>query len=634
MQLQLSLTLADDLYDLLLMGGEPLDFMEAARRLLAVREAPHILCREIMNTLTVEDQRFCWSSPATIGLKDWRLADPDLADVTFVVVDVETTGARPGPSKITEIGAVRIENLRQVATFETLVNPQRPIPSKIVEITGITPRMVLGAPRIEQVMPHFIDFARDAVIVGHNAAFDLGFLNYELARLRGRRLGDGAIDTVKLARRLAPGLPNHRLATVAQALGSSVTSFHRALPDAQATADIFLVLAGRLQELGITHLNEARSHIDPAHRRDRHKLALTRDLPRAPGVYLFRDEDGEVLYVGKAESLRDRVRSYFLTNADHSRRIRQAMRRLHHVDWEETQSPLEAVLREQELILEHRPPCNVFGRRPENYVYVKAARRGPGLRLYASERPGGAATSFGPFRGRSRVTAALELLLRCYPIRRCAGVPDPEGCLFGQTHACLAPCSAGQEEVERHDALVTGILDWVRGAEPTPDLDPPARAAEVMRRLAAQHRYEEAKDVRDSLEDLGRLRRSYRALTEAGRLRCVVLWPLATADAPRARLSLLWDGLLLESVTVGAADASLQVGRLVRSTGSAPSATAPLADLAVPQEELDLLLAARRWLLDTPEADVFHAPKSSLEEEGMELWRTQILERLRQLLSG
>ena len=373
MQLQLSLTLADDFYDLLLMSGEPLDFMEAARRLLALGEAPPILCREIMNTLTVEDQRFCWTSPATIGLLDWKLADPDLADVAFVVVDLETTGARPGTSKITEIGAVRIEGLRQVGSFETLVNPQRPIPSKIIEITGITPRMVLGAPRIEQVMPHFLDFARDAVVVGHNVAFDLGFLNYELARLKGTRLGDGAIDTVKLSRCMAPGLPNHRLATVAQALGSNVTVFHRALPDAQATADIFLVLVGRLQEMGMTRLYEARSHIDPAHRRDRHKLALTRDIPRAPGAYLFRDEDDQVLYVGKAESLRDRVRSYFLSNVDHSRRIRQALRRLRRVDWEETGSPLEAVVREQQLILEHRPPCNVFGRRPENYVYIKTS---------------------------------------------------------------------------------------------------------------------------------------------------------------------------------------------------------------------------------------------------------------------
>lgn len=625
------------------MSGEPLDFMEAARRLLALGEGPPLLCREIMNTLTVEDQRFCWTSPATIGLLDSKLADPDLADVAFVVVDIETTGARPGTSKITEIGAVRIEGLRQVGVFETLVNPQRPIPSKIIEITGITPRMVLSAPRIEQVMPHFLDFARDAVVVGHNAAFDLGFLNYELSRLKGRRLGDGAIDTVKLSRRMAPGLPNHRLATVAQALGSSVTDFHRALPDAQATADIFLVLIGRLQEIGITRLYEARSHIDPTHRRDRHKLALTRDIPRAPGAYLFRDEDDQVLYVGKADSLRDRVRSYFLSNVDHSRRIRQALRRLHHVDWEETGSPLEAVVREQQLILEHRPPCNVFGRRPENYVYIKAARRGRGLRLYLSGRPGGAIAALGPFRGRSRVAAALDLIHRCYPIRRCAGTTAAESCLFLQTGACLAPCTADETGLAEHDSLVSSLLSWIMGESSLPPAetpgrpspDPPAQATTLMRRLASQHRYEEAKQVRDAIEDLGALRRSYRALAQASGLRCMVMWPLSSDGTPRVRLDLIWDGFLRESVSVTPADASLHVGRLVRSLTAEEDVPVPgKGPVAVAQNQLDLLLAVRRWLLDTPEATVVMPPAGSCSARALEVWRTQALEKLSQMLSG
>ena len=120
-----------------------------------------------------------------------------------------------------------------MGTFETLINPHRPIPLKVVEITGITPQMVVGAPRIEEVLPHFLDFLDGAVIVAHNALFDLGFLNYELTRLKGRRLGDGAIDTVLLARQMAPGLPNYKLGTVSEALGSPVASCHRALADAQ-----------------------------------------------------------------------------------------------------------------------------------------------------------------------------------------------------------------------------------------------------------------------------------------------------------------------------------------------------------------------------------------------------------------
>jgi hypothetical protein len=123
------------------------------------------------------DRRIC--------LCRWQAPDPDLLEVPFVALDLETTGARTGTSKITEIGAVRIEGLREVATFHTLVNPMRPIPRMITEITGITQDMVAAAPRIDQVIPDLLEFLRGAVIVAHNAGFDVGFLNYELRRLKG-----------------------------------------------------------------------------------------------------------------------------------------------------------------------------------------------------------------------------------------------------------------------------------------------------------------------------------------------------------------------------------------------------------------------------------------------------------------
>jgi len=666
-QLQLSLTLADDLHDLLLLTGESLDYLEAAERLLALRAAPASLCHQIMATLVGDDRRFCWTSPTTIGLADFRRLDLDLSAVPFVVVDLETTGARPGPGKITEIGAVRIEGLQQVGTFETLVNPLRPIPHMIVQITGITPQMVRSAPRIEQVMPHFLDFTRDAVIVAHNAAFDLGFLNYELTRLRGSRLGEGAIDTVSLARYAAPGLTNYKLGTVAEAMGSPVVANHRALADAEATAHVFLTLVGRLQEQGITTLDQLRAHVDPSQRRDRHKIALTRDLPRTPGAYLFLATDGEVLYVGKAERLRDRVRSYFLPRSDHPRKVRQAMRRLDRVTWEETGSPLAAVVREQELILEHRPSANVHGRRPENYLYLKVARHSPGLRLYATNRlgpgragPGAETLVLGPFRGRARVTAALDLLRRCYPIRRCAGRPTTGPCLYGQTTRCLAPCTGDEQQLLCHDALVEGLVDWMTGEGPGPAGDDPmARGRHVMHGLAAQHRYEEAQEVQEALDDLAGLRRSYLALHEARQLCVGVITPSADPTAQDAvHLDVVWRGALHASLSLTAATAALEIGRAVRSlqrpevlasteggsTSDAPRAGATSGPVAVAQDELDLLLAVRRWIIETPEAvtvpyHVAREPDKSVaatqpEEEALEIWRRQMLSTAMTRLAG
>lgn len=646
MQLQLSLTLADDLYDLLVMSGEPADFMQVACRLLSLTEAPEPLCRRIMDTLVTDDRRFVWSSPNTIGLCDWRFTDPDLADVAFVVIDLETTGTRPGAGKITEIGAVRIEGLAQVATFETLVNPQRPIPRVIIELTGITPQMLLGAPRIEEVMPHLLDFIDGAVVVAHNSSFDLGFLNYELARLRGRRLGDGAIDTVPLSRSAVPGLSNHKLGTVAEALGSPVAANHRALADALATAHVFLTCVGRLQERGVTRLDELRTHIDPSHRRDRHKLALTRDIPRTPGAYLFLDDEGNVLYVGKANQLRDRVRSYFLSNVDHSRKVRQAVRRLRKVEWEATGSPLRAVVREQELILAHRPTCNVFGRRPENYCYVKLGGRGNGLRLYSSDRPGNptktcaprnqeagaparpAGQVVGPFRGRSRVSAALRLLHRTFPVRQCRSTSQNGPCLFGQTERCLAPCSVDGLSLLAHDQLAADLLDWLEGGAAPALGDPLERARHRMERLAAQQRYEEAQEVRDALDGLITMRGSYAALREAHETRVAVLWLDESADSdPSLHVDLVWRGLPHSSATVTASTAAVEIGRMVRSLpiDATTAHESKSEHVAVPQDQLDLLLAVRRWVLDAPSSSLVRFPGDAEPPARYEAWRQEIL---------
>ena len=643
MQLQLALGLADDLYDMLLLRGEPVDHVEAASRLLALKAAPEQICREAMDAIVRSDHRFAWSSPNTLSLASWKIQDPDLSEIAFVVLDLETTGMRPGIGKITEIGAVRLEVLREVATFETLVNPQRPIHPKVVEITGITPQMVVNSPRIEQVMPHFLDFLRGAVIVAHNPTFDLSFLNYELGRLNGRRLGDAAIDTVSLARRAAPGLPNYRLGTVAASLGSPVQACHRALADAQATAHVFAHLVGRLQEQGITRLGVLRSFADPTHKGDRHKLALTQDLPKAPGVYLFLDAEGNPLYVGKAENLRERVRSYFLSGSAHSRKVRQAIKKLSRVTHEPLGTSLEAVVKEQQLILEHRPPANIYGRRPENYVYVKLAQEEAGIRLYVSDRRSsrsehnnGAAPTVeacGPYRGRSRVNAAIELLQRCYPLRRCQS-PAVTPCIYGQTDRCLRPCSSEEHKV-RHDELAYRLAAWLRGEPAELEETPQARADRLMRRLSREQRYEEAGKVREGVEALQGLRHSHRALRDACSLRFAALWPHVDGSRGReARVNLVWDGQLSAAFNVTRATASLEIGRVLRTLDFESESPGPLISLE--QTELDGVMAVRRWVKEGAKGAVLvnlpngNSPSSAGDRAGG--WREAILRNLEDLL--
>jgi len=634
MQLQLSLVVADRLHETLLVRGEPLDAVEAVRLLLASPTAPEPICREVLAALVLHDQRFC---PGTAGdllsLKHWEIPDPDLADVPFVALDLETTGSRAGTSKITEIGAVRLEGFREVGRFHTLVNPQRPIPPMITHITGITQEMVADAPRIEQVVPELLEFLEGAVIVAHNAAFDVGFLNYELQRLKGRRLGEGAIDTLPLARLLAPGLPNYRLRTVADALGAPVAACHRALADAQAAGHVFVILAGRLQERGITRLGEARAFVSPTSRSAIDKLCLTRDIPRCPGTYRFVDKHGAVLCVGKADRLRERVRSYFVPGGGHTRKMRQAVHLVERIDWDETFTPLEAVVREQELILEHKPPCNVQGSRPENYTYLKVGGAGAGLTLAMTTRqprwlgveeqgprPPRAPLVIGPFRGRARIGQALDLLHLCYPIRRCPRGTVTRPCIRLECGDCLAPCAGGRPAVEEHDSLVAGILDWLAGQASSSFAEPVELTEQLVYALSRQRRFEEAQRVREARDHLLSVRRSYQSLAEARSLRFAALWPAVGEGGSAAlRLNLVWNGRLRDAVSLPSSSVAEGIEDRLHALWAACSTGCTRGadtSMAVAQKDLDALLAVRRWYKESEASSVviLPGPDAGLEE--------------------
>ncbi|PYS88453.1 MAG: hypothetical protein DMF64_20385 [Acidobacteria bacterium] len=182
-----------------------------------------------------------------------------LCDTDFVVVDVETTDARTPPGRIMELGAYRVRDGRIVAEFKSLVNPETPIPSFIVGLTGINDEMVRGAPRFAEIAAQWLQFADMSVLVAHNALFDVRFLNHELSRVYpGQRMCNAHLCTVKLARRLMPELVNHRLHTIAEHFAVSIPNRHRAPDDARATAEIFIRLLAQLDRQGVRDLASAR----------------------------------------------------------------------------------------------------------------------------------------------------------------------------------------------------------------------------------------------------------------------------------------------------------------------------------------------------------------------------------------
>jgi len=492
-----------------------------------------------------------------------------LVDATFVVVDLETTGGSPRTDAITEVGAVKVRGGEVLGTFQTMVNPGRAIPPTITVLTGITESMVATAPRIEPVLASLLEFMGDAVVVGHNVRFDVGFLQAALERARRPPLTGPTIDTVALARRLVRDeVPDCKLATLADRFRLSHQPSHRALDDALSTADLLHLLLERAGRLGVTGLDDLIALPSMAGHPQADKLRLTERLPRRPGVYLFRAKDGRVLYVGKATNLRSRVRSYFST--DERRKIGSLLRETARIDHKVCPSTLEASVLEARLIRTLEPRYNAHGTRWRRYPYLKLTldEAFPRLSVVRTVRDDGG-LYLGPLRSAQQAKAVAEAIESVVPLRRCTQAvrrrtppgPNPPNdvnpaaaggarsalqpsrmapCASGQLGVALCPCAGGISEadydvhVQRVVSALTGRADLLVG---------PLQAR--MDDMARAERFEEAAAARDRLDALitaiGRQRRMEQLLAcerllvrvdsgEVAELRRGVLWQMWPED--------------------------------------------------------------------------------------------------------
>lgn len=444
-----------------------------------------------------------------------------LRDVTFVVVDLETTGGSAASCAITEVGAVKVRGGRVVGEFQTLVNPGESIPPFIAVLTGITDAMVGPAPRIGSVVPSFAEFARGAVLVAHNAPFDVGFLRAAYAASHIAWPAYPVVDTARLARRALARdeAPNCKLSTLAVLFRSGTTPNHRALQDARATVDVLHGLLDRLGNLGVQSLEELTtfsSRVSAATRKKRH---LAEGLPRAPGVYVFEDAGGQVLYVGKSKDIRTRVRSYF-TGSETRRRIGEMVRLAARVRPIVCATPLEAEVRELRLIAEHKPRYNSRSRFPERGTWLKLTVEAfPRLSMVTQVRDDGA-SYLGPFGSRHSAEQAMTALHEAFLVRQCTHRLSTRtfraACALAEMGRCNAPCD-GTESVDAYGLHVAAVRE--------------AMASDAQRlvrtlhgridRLSGTQRFEEAASHRDRLAAFlraaARLQR-IRGLTEIGQV--------------------------------------------------------------------------------------------------------------------
>lgn len=550
----------------------------------------------VVKTLLSSDPNFCfeeatglWSLRKSGGLR------VPLEQASFIVVDIETTGGRAGPGTIIEIGAWRMQGGRMLDSFQSLIRPHSPIPRFITGLTSITDDMVRTAPPIEEVLPPFREFLGDSVMVAHNAAFDFSFLDFEFRRLFGLGIPNPVICTLRMARRFMPSLKRKRLDALAEHFGLSTHGRHRGLGDARMAAELLSIFIEMAAKMGITRLDRL---IDD-HQRGAAGRRIERhvppediaSLPAAPGVYLMRNERGDLLYIGKARRIRERVGSYF--NASVSAKTAELVSHVWKIETRVTRSSLEAALLEAKLIREMKPPFNrmLKGAAPAYFIRVDTADEFPRIVVTQKMSTRRSLLQIGPFVGKRGVEHSARTLARILGIRTCTGklAPDPEfaPCIYGQMGHCSAPCNLSIDRGAYADR-VSDALGFIRGKS-GPLLGELARARD---QAASAMRFEEANRFHRDLESLATL------ASRRERLSQVVLennLVIVTGEGADRAAHVVLSGRLAMSQELDSELAAESVARFVEENFDR------YRERPVTREELEPMMIVARWLRERGE---------------------------------
>jgi DNA polymerase-3 subunit epsilon len=379
--------------------------------------------------------------------------------------------------------------------------------------------MVSSAPSVAAVLPAFLEFAAGAVVVAHNAPFDVGFLKAACLAHGSYWPNPAVVDTAVLARRVLTRdeVPNCKLSTLARFFVTRTTPNHRALADARATVEVLHGLLGRLGTLGVHSLPELRaftSQVSDAQRRKRH---LADPVPHAPGVYIFSDASGTPLYVGTSKDLRNRVRQYFVASETRTR-MGEMVGLTESVETIVCAHPLEAQVREVRLISSLKPRYNRRSKNSDRTIWLKLTREPyPRLSIVHEIRCDGA-HYLGPLQSRRQAEQLRDALHDAVPLRQCSDRLMPgrsvrAACALAGIGRCAAPCEDGVSVAEYAELVEVVVQAW--HADVSPLISPlRLRLAE----LSEGQRYEEAAVVRDRIATLVRSCARMQSLRSLGRI--------------------------------------------------------------------------------------------------------------------
>lgn len=366
----------------------------------------------------------------------------------YAIVDIETTGLSPNTEKITEIAIIIHDGKKIIEEFNSLINPEKKIPYRIVQMTGINNQMVESAPKFYEVAKQIVELTENKIIVGHNVRFDYGFLRCEYKSL-GYNYERKTIDTVKLSRKLIPGRKSYSLGKLCKDLEIENPSRHRALGDATATTSLFellLAIDGNPEDI---NLRGTQSDINKS---------LIEKLPNQPGVYYFYDKNNELIYVGKSVNIHDRVLSH-LNNNLHKKAI-EMKNKLSSVDFQLTGSELVALLLESHEIKDNQPFYNRQQKRTYfnyglySYVDENGYKNLKIMRLIDELNPLYTYSSLQE--GKDHLSKLCEDYNLCQKL--CSLYDTSGACFHYQIHACNGAC-VGEEEYQEYNLRVEQSLD-------------------------------------------------------------------------------------------------------------------------------------------------------------------------------
>jgi DNA polymerase-3 subunit epsilon len=504
-----------------------------------------VLLRQILKSSTLFEE----SEPHIWSLVAWKVTQLPLDEVEFVVIDTETTGLRPGSHRVIEVAGVRVRGGEVLDSFQSLLNPGVRIPTFIAQFTGITQEMIATAPQTAEALPAFLRFVEGALIVGHNVGFDIGFLNYEAQQL-GQSFPIDGLDTIPLARRFLPNLKRFKLDNVAAHLKIATSERHRALGDARVTSAVFLKLLELAGKQGITTPGQLRRRLqlpvawngDITQTTTAKQLELLRsdgkiaasavttrptgtlflnpawrrDFPTQPGVYLMKDANDQVIYVGKAKCLKDRLASYYNQPLGYTRKMDGLLQNVKEIETRVLGSELEALLVESQLIKQLQPVYNVQLRNYEMYPFIKIDIQHPFPRVYATrEVAADGARYFGPFRSKRLVELTIELVQKIFPLRTCTRSLPPqakpsEPCLRLHLNRCSAPCRGGADQ-EAYRRVIDEVCAFLGGERE----DLLERLRRQMLVASQELNFEQAAWLRDTIRSVDEVLIGQRLITGA-----------------------------------------------------------------------------------------------------------------------